>query len=64
MFPREHGAYGQLAFPLGAALVVAGPSLAGLLTPRATGVGRIRRKEDRAVRPQSELEVHLGVVVA
>jgi hypothetical protein len=29
--PREHGAYGQIAFPLGAALLVAGLSAPGLL---------------------------------
>jgi hypothetical protein len=31
LFPREHGAYGQVAFPLVTALVVAGPSIAAVL---------------------------------
>jgi hypothetical protein len=31
MLPKEHGAYGQISFPLIAALAVAGPSRAGLL---------------------------------
>lgn len=31
MLPREHGAYGQLAFPLGTALVVAGATFPGVL---------------------------------
>jgi hypothetical protein len=31
LFPKEHGAYGQVAFPLLTALAVAGPSLGGLL---------------------------------
>lgn len=35
MLPREHGAYGQLGFPLATALVVAGGSPAGLLIATA-----------------------------
>ena len=31
LFPREHGAYGQVAFPLIAAFGVAGPSTSGVL---------------------------------
>jgi hypothetical protein len=31
MLPKEHGAYGQLGFPLATALAVAGPSPAGIL---------------------------------
>jgi hypothetical protein len=31
LIPREHGAYGQMAFPLAVALGVAGPSAAGVL---------------------------------
>jgi hypothetical protein len=32
MFPKEHGAYGQMGFPLVTALAIAGPSRAALLT--------------------------------
>jgi len=35
MLPREHGAYGQLAFPLVTSLAVAGPSRPALLTATA-----------------------------
>jgi hypothetical protein len=35
MLPREHGAYGQLAFPLVTSLVVAGPASPSLLTAAA-----------------------------
>lgn len=35
MLPREHGVYGQLAFPLVTSLVVAGPARAALLTALA-----------------------------
>jgi len=31
LWPKEHGAYGQVAFPLATALLVAGPSLGGVL---------------------------------
>jgi hypothetical protein len=31
MFPKEHGAYGQLGFPLVTSLIVAGPAYASLL---------------------------------
>lgn len=31
MFPKEHGAYGQLGFPLVTSLIVAGPATASLL---------------------------------
>jgi hypothetical protein len=39
MRPREHGAYGQLAFPLGTALVVAGVTLPGVLIAFAAVAG-------------------------
>ena len=32
MFPKEHGAYGQLLFPLATSLVVAGVTAPALLT--------------------------------
>jgi len=32
MFPKEHGAYGQLLFPLATSLLVAGVTGAALLT--------------------------------
>ena len=35
MLPKEHGAYGQISFPLIAAFAVAGPSRAGLLIATA-----------------------------
>ena len=35
MLPREHGAYGQLLFPLGAALAIAGVHPSGMLTATA-----------------------------
>jgi hypothetical protein len=35
MLPKEHGAYGQLGFPLATALAVAGPSRAGILIAAA-----------------------------
>lgn len=35
MLPKEHGAYGQLAFPLVTSLVVAGPARASVLTAAA-----------------------------
>jgi len=35
MLPKEHGAYGQLAFPLITALVVTGPARASILTALA-----------------------------
>jgi YwiC-like protein len=31
LFPKEHGAYGQIAFPLVTALLAGGPSIAGVL---------------------------------
>ena len=37
MFPKEHGAYGQLLFPLGTSLAVAGVSTAALLLALAAG---------------------------
>jgi hypothetical protein len=48
MFPKEHGAYGQLAFPVVAALIVAGPSTAGLLVVVAA-VGGFLAHEPAAV---------------
>ena len=39
MLPKEHGAYGQIAFPLLTAFVVAGVSGAGLLIATAVGAG-------------------------
>jgi hypothetical protein len=39
MLPREHGAYGQLAFPLATALVVAGVTPPGLLIALAAVAG-------------------------
>lgn len=36
LLPKEHGAYGQISFPLIAALAVGGPTAAGLLTAGAT----------------------------
>lgn len=39
MLPREHGAYGQLAFPVGTALVVAGATLPGALIALAAVAG-------------------------
>ena len=39
LLPREHGAYGQIAFPLIAAFAVAGPSTAGTLIAVATVAG-------------------------
>jgi hypothetical protein len=39
LFPKEHGAYGQIAFPLIAAFAVAGASLAGLLFATAVIAG-------------------------
>ncbi len=38
-WPREHGAYGQLSFPLVAALAVAGPSAGGLVMTLAVVTG-------------------------
>ena len=39
MFPKEHGAYGQLGFPLLTALTVAGVSITGLLIAAAAVAG-------------------------
>lgn len=39
MLPREHGAYGQLAFPVATALVVAGVTLPGVLIALAAVAG-------------------------
>jgi hypothetical protein len=39
MFPKEHGAYGQLTFPLAAALLVAGPSTAAMAIALAAVAG-------------------------
>ena len=39
MLPREHGAYGQLAFPLVTALVIAGVTLSGVLIAVAAIAG-------------------------
>src|SRR5262245_24110922 len=39
LLPKEHGAYGQLAFPLVAAFAVAGPSPAGVLLGVAAVAG-------------------------
>ncbi len=36
LLPKEHGAYGQITFPLIAALAVGGPTTTGLLTAAAT----------------------------
>src|SRR5262245_1035268 len=37
--PKEHGAYGQVAFPLATAFSIAGPSTAGLLLSVAAIAG-------------------------
>jgi hypothetical protein len=39
LLPREHGAYGQMSFPLLTAFIVAGPSAAGLLLAAAVTPG-------------------------
>lgn len=39
LWPKEHGAYGQAAFPLLAAFGVAGPSPAGVLLAVAVAAG-------------------------
>ena len=39
LLPKEHGAYGQIAFPLATAFVVAGVSTAGLLLAAAVVAG-------------------------
>jgi hypothetical protein len=39
LFPKEHGAYGQVLFPLIAAFAVAGPSTAGVLVAAAVAAG-------------------------
>jgi hypothetical protein len=41
LLPKEHGAYAQMAFPLVTALVVSGPSRAGLLVVAAVCAGFI-----------------------
>lgn len=39
LFPKEHGAYGQITFPLIAAFAVAGASLSGVLVATAVIAG-------------------------
>ncbi|MCC7418540.1 MAG: YwiC-like family protein [Acidobacteria bacterium] len=39
LFPKEHGAYGQISFPLIAAFAVAGASMGGVLVAAATIAG-------------------------
>jgi len=41
MFPKEHGAYGQLIFPLATSLLVAGVTASALLTALAAGAAFI-----------------------
>ena len=41
MFPKEHGAYGQLIFPLATSLLVAGVTAPALLTALAAGAAFI-----------------------
>jgi len=42
MFPKEHGAYGQLGFPLVTSLIVAGPAYASLLVAIAASLAKWR----------------------
>jgi hypothetical protein len=39
MLPKEHGAYGQIAFPILTAFLVSGVSVAGLLIAAAVVAG-------------------------
>ena len=80
LLPKEHGAYGQLAFPLLTAFAVAGPSAAGVLLavaavagflahePAAVMLGhrgpRARRELSAAARPSLLVCVAVGSVAA